>query len=78
MSEFGWRNGTILYYSDADECQKKDKRGLIDVTTHTETNEDLTLRTMFGCKTGFGYGRRLGGVVCPLVCKSYQMVYIGI
>ena len=41
---------------------KKNGRELIDVTTHTETNGDLSIRTIFGC----GSGRRLRGVVCPL------------
>ena len=41
---------------------------LIDITTHTETNGGLSIRTIFGCGSGFGYGRRLRGVVCPLDC----------
>ena len=45
-------------------------RGLIDVTTPTETNGDLSIRTIFGCGSGFGYGRRLRGVVCPLLSNG--------
>ena len=45
---------------------KKNGRELIDVTTHKETNGELSIRTIFGRGSGFGYGRRLRGVVCPL------------
>ena len=46
--------------------RRKNGRGLVDVTTPTETNGDLSIRTIFGCGSGFGYGQQLRGRVCPL------------
>ena len=52
---------------------KNNERGLIYVTTHTETNGNLSFRTIFGCGSGFGYGRRLRGVVCPFVFQCLTL-----
>ena len=39
-------------------------------TTHTETNGDLSICAIFGCWSGFVYGRQLRGVVSPSVSMS--------
>ena len=45
---------------------KNNRQELTDITTHTESNWDLSIGTIFGCGSGFGYGPQLRGVVFPL------------